>query len=299
MTLEVGIDYHVGPNGEVDPPQECARLAEDLELDSFWTPDNLVRENKPILECMLVLAMAGAATSRIKIGVGVMQLALRATAWAAKEAATLQVLTNGRFVFGVGSGGTFPSEWAAGGKSTKDRGRRTDAMLAALPSLFAGEPTILPDGGPDPVTMLPSVDMPPIWVGGHSPAAKQRTARFGDGWLPAVMAPAHLAENGAELAELAKTEGRAMPQLGIQLHGDVRATRGDARHRELVDWMSTRFKRPREEAEAIILTGPPSAAAERLNEYREAGASLAVFSALGGGWMQQAELLAEARRLVA
>jgi alkanesulfonate monooxygenase SsuD/methylene tetrahydromethanopterin reductase-like flavin-dependent oxidoreductase (luciferase family) len=298
MTFEIGIDYHLGPRGEVDPPQECALLAEELELDSFWTPDNLSRENKPILECMLVLATAGAVTKKIKIGVGVMQLALRATAWAAKEVATMQVLTGNRFVFGVGSGGTFPSEWAAGGKSTKDRGKRTDAMLETLPSLFAGEPTVLPDAGPEPVTLLPAVPMPPIWVGGGSIAAKRRTARYGNGWVPAVISPERMRAGGVEIAELARELGRSAPQLGVQLHGDLRAARGDARHRELVDWMSTRFRLPREEADRIVLTGPPEVAAQRLAAYREAGASLAIVSPLGGGWMRQGELLGEARRLL-
>jgi alkanesulfonate monooxygenase SsuD/methylene tetrahydromethanopterin reductase-like flavin-dependent oxidoreductase (luciferase family) len=297
MAFDIGIDYHVGPNGEVDPPQDCARLAEELELDTFWTPDNLMREDKPILEAMLVLAMAGAVTSRIKIGIGVMQLALRATAWAVKEVQTMQVLTGNRFVFGVGSGGTFPTEWAAAGKTTHDRGKRTNAMLEALPALFAGQPTAVPDGD-GPVTLIPAVPMPPIWVGGHSPAAKKRTAHYGDGWVPAVITPEALRAGGDEIAEQAAELGRPAPRLGFQLHGDLRASRGDARHRELVDWMSKRFKRSEEEADRLVLTGPPEAAAARIASYGEVGVDMVIVSPLGGGWMQQAELLGETRRLL-
>jgi alkanesulfonate monooxygenase SsuD/methylene tetrahydromethanopterin reductase-like flavin-dependent oxidoreductase (luciferase family) len=248
---------------------------------------------------MLVLAMAAAVTSRIRIGIGVMQIALRATAWAVKEVQTMQVLSGNRFVFGVGAGGTFPSEWAAAGKTTHDRGKRANAMLEAFPSLFAGQPTVVPDGGPDPVTLIPAVPMPPIWVGGHSGPAKQRTARYGDGWVPAIIAPQDLHAGGDEIAAWAAELGRPAPRLGVQLHGDLRAARGDARHRELVDWMSKRFKRSEEEADRLVLTGPPEAAAERIASYREVGADTVIVSPLGGGWMQQAEQLGEARRLLA
>lgn len=296
--MKIGIDYHLAPTGPVLDPAAAAQWAEELGLDSIWTADNLARENKPILECMLILATAGAVTKRIGIGAGVMQIAIRATAWVAKQVATMQVLTNDRFLFGVGAGGTFPDEWAVVGMSTASRGRRTDAMLEVLPSVLAGKPTVLPESGPEPVTMQPGCTVPPIWVGGQSPAALRRVARYGDGWLPALFTAEKVASARIELADLAGSFGRPAPQMGVQLHGDVSAKRGSARHNELVDWMTTRFRQPPEQAEKLILTGSPAQVAERLEEYREAGADLVVASPLGEGWMKQAELLAEARRLL-
>jgi alkanesulfonate monooxygenase SsuD/methylene tetrahydromethanopterin reductase-like flavin-dependent oxidoreductase (luciferase family) len=296
--MKIGIDYHLAPSGAVLDPAAAAHHAEQLGFDSIWTADNLARENKPILECMLILATAGAVTNRIGIGVGVMQVAIRATAWVAKQVATMQVLTNDRFLFGVGAGGTFPDEWAVVGMSTRSRGRRTDAMLEVLPSVLAGKPTVLPESGSEPVTMQPACTVPPIWVGGQSPAALKRVARYGDGWLPALFTPEKVASARAEVAELAASFDRPAPQMGVQLHGDASAERGSARHNELVTWMSTRFRQPQDQAERLILTGNPAQVAERLHEYREAGADLVVISPLGEGWMHQAEKLAEARRLI-
>jgi alkanesulfonate monooxygenase SsuD/methylene tetrahydromethanopterin reductase-like flavin-dependent oxidoreductase (luciferase family) len=297
--MKIGIDFHLAPSGQFLDPAAAAHWAEELGLDSFWTADNLARENKPILECTLILAAAGAATERIGIGVGVMQIAIRATAWVAKQVATMQVLTKDRFLFGVGAGGTFPDEWAVVGMSTSTRGRRTNEMLEVLPSALAGKPTVLPESGSEPVTLQPGCTIPPIWVGGQSPGAMKRVARYGDGWLPALFTPQRVISARQEVAELAESFGRPAPQMGVQLHGDVSAARGSARHNELVEWMKTRFRQAPEHAELLVLTGSPAEVAERLTAYREAGTELVVVSPLGEGWMKQAELLAEAKRLMA
>lgn len=300
MFPRIGIDWEVDPvtgKGEMDPGA-AAEYAEDLDIDSFWVADNLARENKPILDSMMILAAASATTERIEVGLGVLQLALRPAAWAAKQIATLQMLSGDRTILGVGAGGTFPEEWATVGLSTKDRGRRTDAVLEVLPSLLAGLPTKLPESS-SPVTLLPAVHMPRIWVGGGSTAAMRRAAKYGDGWLPAIITPEDLRSKGLQLAEMASEYGRPAPSLGVQLHADLRAERDGPRHQELSSWMSTRFRLPLSDAERLVLSGSAAEISERLAAYGDAGAEVIVVGPLGGGWQAQCDVLADARRFIA
>jgi hypothetical protein len=107
---------------------------------------------------------------------------------AAKELSTLDLLSGGRLIVGVGAGHV-PEEYELPKGGFEDRGRHTDEAVSALARCFTDEFPVLP--GP----RFPARDMglrprparaprPPIWIGGSSPAALRRTAAFGDGWLP-------------------------------------------------------------------------------------------------------------------
>jgi alkanesulfonate monooxygenase SsuD/methylene tetrahydromethanopterin reductase-like flavin-dependent oxidoreductase (luciferase family) len=91
---------------------------------------------------------AAAVTMRITIGYGVMLLALRPVAWAAKQISSLQCVSGNRVALGVGTGNPVHGDtgWRAAGMSFADRGRRTDESLRVLPALVAGEPAVLADG---------------------------------------------------------------------------------------------------------------------------------------------------------
>jgi len=107
VTIKIGV---ILPTSTPDPAQPImgdvrasARLAEELGLDSVWSTDHLVA-SAPILDSSVVLATAAAVTDRITIGYGVMILALRPAAWAAKQISTLQYVSGNRVVLGVGTG---------------------------------------------------------------------------------------------------------------------------------------------------------------------------------------------------
>ena len=105
----------------------AARHAESLGLDSVWAVDQLVAgTGSPVLDSPLVLASAAAATERIGLGFGVMILPLRPVVWVAKQVASLQQLSGGRVLFGVGAGGDrHAKSWAAAGVPRRERcGRR-------------------------------------------------------------------------------------------------------------------------------------------------------------------------------
>jgi alkanesulfonate monooxygenase SsuD/methylene tetrahydromethanopterin reductase-like flavin-dependent oxidoreductase (luciferase family) len=136
--LKVAVRLHPGADGTAADVAEQARHAEQLGLDGIFVGDHL-KPAGPYPESMVVLAAAAASTERIHVGVGVMVLALRDPAWAAKQLATLQHVSGRRVVLGVGTGGAVhgTEAWDAVGVPYAERGRRTDEALSLLPGLIA------------------------------------------------------------------------------------------------------------------------------------------------------------------
>ena len=164
------------------------RFAEQTGLESVWTTDHLVA-SAPMLDSSVVLATAAAVTERITIGYGVMLLALRTPAWAAKQISTLQHVSGNRIALGVGTGNPAHGDigWRAAGMSFADRGRRTDESLQVLPALVTGQPAALGDGLE--VTLSPGAPMPPVLIAGDGERAMRRAAAFGEGWISIGLRP--------------------------------------------------------------------------------------------------------------
>lgn len=167
-----------------------ARDLEEWGFESGWLPDLLIGDGTPGSEPTLALAAAAAVTERIMLGFSVLVVPLRPAPWLAAQVATLQQLSGNRLILGVGIGG-FPAApfWQALGVSGKDRGRRTDAALAALPPLLAGDRVKI---GGAALRLAPSTPMPPVIVGG-SERAFDRVLTHGDGWFPSLISPTDLA----------------------------------------------------------------------------------------------------------
>lgn len=162
-----------------------ARHVEDCGLDGVAVGDHLAAA-VPSAESTLTLAVAAAATRRITVGFGVMVLALRHPAWAAKQVATLQRLSGNRVILGIGIGGAVhgTAAWDAVGVPYRDRAARTDASLAILRGLIAGEPTSFPGGAE--LTLAPGAQPPPVWIGGTGPASRRRAVTHADAWYPSM-----------------------------------------------------------------------------------------------------------------
>ncbi|HEY2241960.1 MAG TPA: LLM class flavin-dependent oxidoreductase, partial [Streptosporangiaceae bacterium] len=93
-------------DGQPGDVPAAARQAEELGFESAWVVDQLVAgTGVPVLDSLTALAGAAAVTSRIRLGVGVLIVPLRPVAWAAKQVATLQYLSGGRVLLGIGAGG--------------------------------------------------------------------------------------------------------------------------------------------------------------------------------------------------
>ena len=218
MAIKIGV---ILPASTPDPAhpiigdiRASARLAEQLGLDSVWTTDHLIA-SAPMLDAGVVLATAAAVTDQITIGYGVMLLALRPPAWAAKQISSLQFVSGGRLALGVGTGNPAHGDvgWRAAGMSFGDRGRRTDEYLRVLPTLVTGQPADLGDGLE--VTLSPGSVMPPVLIAGNGDRALRRAAAFGDGWIAIGLTPPDVVSSLAALGELAAGFDRPVPRLTI------------------------------------------------------------------------------------
>ncbi|HEY7048479.1 MAG TPA: LLM class flavin-dependent oxidoreductase [Jatrophihabitantaceae bacterium] len=262
MAIEIGV---ILPTSTADPARPVlgdvrasARRAEELGLDSVWSTDHLVPSG-PMVDGTVVLATAAAVTERIRVGFNVMLLSLRPVAWAAKQIASLQYVSSGRLVLGVGTGNPAHGDtaWRAVGLPYRTRGQRTDEALRLLPGLVTGRPTTLADGVE--VTLAPAAAMPPVLVAGNSARARARAAEFGDGWVSIGLTPTQVAD---QLRQLATDSGRdALPATVV----------------------------------APSLSSDVSAAAAELAAYADAGTERVILPNADSGWERTYEHAAELR----
>jgi alkanesulfonate monooxygenase SsuD/methylene tetrahydromethanopterin reductase-like flavin-dependent oxidoreductase (luciferase family) len=310
LNLQIGIGLPTlgerGKPGTLDAAG-AARHVEALGLDFVDAADLVIGDGTPTLEVTVALAAAAAVTERVGIGYGVLALPLRPVVWVAAQVQALQHISGNRVLLGVGSGGLPGSPiWHAAGVGGRDRGRRTDAALAVLPGLIAGEPTRLADlPGRPVVTLAPAAPVPPILVGGNSEAAIRRAATYGDGWYPSQITPAALAAGAARLRQLAADHGRPAPAVhvgGLTIHTDPESVRAARAAREsFVRSLPGDHGISPDDAMAMVTTSP-SEAADRFVAYAAAGASSISISpgigSVGQEWRRQCELVAEARAML-
>ncbi|MGH7932078.1 MAG: TIGR03619 family F420-dependent LLM class oxidoreductase, partial [Candidatus Binataceae bacterium] len=172
-------------------------------------------ETAPFHDPMLALTYAAAVTSKIKVATGIFVLPLRNPIATAKAVVSLDVLSNGRLIFGVGIG-WFSEEFAIIGAPFKDRALRTREYLELMTELFTKE---------DPVYHGKTVDVanvkfnpkpvqlphPPYVFGGITEAAMRRTARLGDGWYGIAKSIDEAHNQIVRLHEHERTQNRAKP----------------------------------------------------------------------------------------
>jgi alkanesulfonate monooxygenase SsuD/methylene tetrahydromethanopterin reductase-like flavin-dependent oxidoreductase (luciferase family) len=176
--MEIGIGLPAAVPG-VDGPVvlEWARRAERLGFSTLAVSDRIVYGN---YEPLVTLAAAAAVTERIRLLTDVLIVPSRSnTALLAKQTATLDALSGGRLVLGVGLGGR-RDDYEASGMSTAGRGKRLEAMLEEMKRIWAGEVRGHAGAiGPPPAREAG----PPVLIGGLGDAAARRSAWFGEGWV--------------------------------------------------------------------------------------------------------------------
>jgi len=173
-----------------------------------------------------------ASTTTVGVGTSVMVIAERQLVWLAKQLATLDELSGGRLTLGIGVGWC-QEEFESLGVPFEHRGSRTDEYLEALRVLWTAEQ---PSFSGRFVSFPPlycnpkprQVGGPPIWVGGAGPAAMERVARVGAGWVAGGEEPAELARNLAWIRARAEALGREdADSIGLLVQGAWRPDRGD------------------------------------------------------------------------
>jgi probable F420-dependent oxidoreductase len=211
-----------------------AEQAEEAGYGSLWTFQRLlVPEGSgmdavyhSVLDPMVALGFAAARTSRIRLGVALVNLPFVSPAYLAKQAATVDVLSGGRLDLGLGIG-WLPEEFTATGATTARRGPRTEEYLAVLRTLwsdevssFSGEFYTIPAGRQQPKPV--QQPGPPVLLGGMSPAAMERAGRLADGWITSSRADLSAIRPAVEvIQEAAAAAGRG--PVRIICRGVVRA----------------------------------------------------------------------------
>jgi len=216
-SMQLGIAVRsMGPQSAPEVLLGCARAAEDAGLADVWVqdhiaipPDDAEGSGGRYLDPLTALAWLAAGTRRIGLGTGVLILPYRAPLPTAKAVATVQELSGGRLLLGVGVG-WMEAEFRALGVPRAERGRLSDETLAFLRRCFAGDAV---EAHGQPFLFLPRPPAPPIYVGGSGEHALRRTVRYGDGWMPMTGEPEKLAPAIARLRELADEAGRAQPEV--------------------------------------------------------------------------------------
>lgn len=232
-----------GPAVHEHGPADTARRAEQAGFDSVWVSDHIVMVEEsrsaypysadgaitwdaagPRLEAIVAMAMAAAATERVRIGVAILLAGLRNPLVLAKQIATLDMLSAGRVELGVGAGWLI-EEFEALGVPYDTRGARLNEWIEILRACWTGRPEPrqsehydLPGG----LLMFPApATPPPILIGGMSQAAVRRAGRLADGWLAFQHADAvdypvledRLSLLRATAADAGRPAGRAMVRL--------------------------------------------------------------------------------------
>jgi len=159
---------------------DWARRADAGPFSTLGLLDRLVYDNP---EPLVTLGVLAGATSRIRLQTEVLLAPLREPALLAKQAATLDRVSGGRFVLGLGVGGRLDDHLASG-TDLHTRGRRLDAQMAVLRRVWVGEPYGDEVGPIGPAPARPGG--PEVLFGGFQPAALARVARWGDGFLAAA-----------------------------------------------------------------------------------------------------------------
>src|SRR6266704_981800 len=258
------------------PPAEqwdVVRAVERAGFDSVWTGDHVSFHN-PLYESLTLLASYASITSRLKLGTGVYLLALRQPAIAAKITSTLDVLSGGRLIFGVGVGGENPKEFELCGVPHAERGARVSEAIDVVrtlwrdtPATFKGRFTNFEGVSIDPKPV--QKPGPPIWIGGRSQAALARAGRQGDGWISYVVQAERFAQSAARIREEAERAGR-------KLDGFVHAhltfiTVGPDYERARDTWVRLLSKRYAQDfgplADKYGIIGTPAQCAEQLERF--------------------------------
>ncbi len=276
--IEFGIGFR-----RLDDVAAEAREAEALGYQFISTGEHVFFHG-PTANGLISLAAAAGATERIKLMSTITLVPLYPPALLAKQVASLDVVSNGRFHLGVGVGGEFAKEFEACGVPVNERGARTDEALEVMQRLwtendvsFEGKFTKLSS-----LTLMPKPTQkphPPVWISGRSDAAMRRAARFGSGWLPYMYTPEKLAQSietiDGHASEVGR-EGSVKPGLFMffAVHED-----GERGLQMAAERLSVQYN---QDFSALVgkyaLAGSPDDCIARLREYIDAGARTVILN---------------------
>jgi alkanesulfonate monooxygenase SsuD/methylene tetrahydromethanopterin reductase-like flavin-dependent oxidoreductase (luciferase family) len=266
--------------GPVATWSEAGRALRDLEdagCRALWFADHLFW-GRPMPEALTMCAVAATVTRSCAVGTGVLQLPLRRTPAVAKAAATLQALSGGRFVLGLGVG-EHAEEYRRADASFATRGADLDRAVAELRALWRDDAAggEAGPGGPDEVAaswfrQRPDPPAVPLWFGGRSPRAIARAARVGDGWMPIFVTPGQFTSAMSDLDRALSRLERPAASVTRAVTVIVSVTERPRDRIDALAWASDLWNVDPTRLERFLVTGPVEHCRAVLDEYRGAGA---------------------------
>jgi probable F420-dependent oxidoreductase len=295
--ISVGLGLMGFPFSGAEAYWRWVDMAEAAGVDSIWQTDRLI-SSEPFLESMTSLAALAGRTRRMKFGMNVLSLAQRDPVLVAKQCATVDMLSGGRLLPAFGVGSDRSPEWTAMHLDPKTRGAKTDEALEIIRRLwtedkvdFAGKHYQLTSATISPKPVQPDL---PIWIGGSSPAAIRRTARFGTGWQGGAETPEVTAQVVSAIKAALIETGRTIDEdhygagfpfwLGAADDPGVAKTLAAYRALGMPDPLS------------YFAIGDAEAIIARIAAYIDAGISKFILRPMGAN---DAEIIAQTERLIA
>ena len=242
----------IGTGGAV--MRDYAQAAEGLGYDYLVSPDHVLGGNPNVdhggrrmgttatayHDPFVLFAYLAGVTQKVGFCVGVLILAQRQAALVAKQAASLDELSGGRFRLGVGVGWN-EIEFQGLGMDFHTRGKRSEEQVRFMQALWAqphvtfdGEFHKLDDGGINP---RPKSGRVPIWFGGHAEATYRRAAKYGDGFMPLQYPPGDKALEAFEkLRGMIKAAGRDPASVGLEVWVSPGMGNEDDWRKEIAFW---------------------------------------------------------------
>ena len=262
----------------IDELADLVGLVDRCGYDSMWVGDH-VAFTIAIFDPLLQLAQAAVLSRRLVFGTDVFLLPLRHPTPIAKQVSTLDHLTEGRFIFGVGVGGEFPKEYEACGVPLNERGARLSESLTVMRKLWTGEP--VSHAGKffnfEGIKMQPPPRQPggpPIWCGGRADPALRRIGRMTDGWMSYVVT-ADMYRQGLEKIATAASEAARTFDRGFGT-AHLLFTRIDDTYEKALDAatvsLSQRYAMDfRKAAQRYCALGTPQDVVETIFKFQQAG----------------------------
>lgn len=305
-TMRVGVlAPQIGHNTGRGPLRDVAQAADELGFSSVWVSDHImipasttssypyrtsgeigVMDDQPYYEMLSTLGYLAAVTERVELGTAVAILPYRNPVFLAKALATLDQLSEGRLIFGVGVG-WLRDEFEALGADFAVRGKYSDEILTFLRTAWSTQQPVAFHG--EHIQLAPAFLNPrpyqdreiPFWIGGESQAAYRRIVRHGNAWFPHVFShpPEAIARQVAELKEKRARAGRGEEEFEVGLFVPFHLT-DQAESDPLEPWRTSQLRGSVEQVRDMLLA------------YRDAGVTHTLLM-FGGrpdrriAWMQR------------
>tara|TARA_R110002072_G_scaffold89232_6_gene200060 strand:+ start:56723 stop:57637 length:915 start_codon:yes stop_codon:yes gene_type:complete len=290
MAIGIGLGIARFPFEDAKGYWRWVEQCEAGNVDSIWQTDRLISK-EPMLECFAAMAAIAGATSRIRFGFNVASIALRDPLIVAKQCATIDMLSGGRLLPAFGLGSALSQDYVASGTPTKRRGKKADEALELVARLWK-EDDVSFEGeffqyDKASIAPKPANAHLPLWIGGSSEVAMQRTARVGTGWLGGLDSPeqAGIMVRGIKAA-LTET-GRTIDEDHYGASFSFRfGNESDPIAKRTSEALAGRLKK---DPSRFMVVGDADAIVKRISEYIDEGCSKFVLLPMSAGGDDMAE----------